>query len=387
MDYRKIVIRIIYASISIAVIAGVMTLFVPSGNEIIGRLLGTAISTGVAACLLLAAIRSYESPMTRPLGAALALLVCCIFVSIVCVIWFDLSNQSSILNTLKHKFELTAMFTSMFGIPILLGAACIPHKRGNVAGKTFLGIWLVVLISWLLDTWVSAGFIQYNVEYFTVPLMMYSPIALFVLIAKNTKLRLTGIVLVALGCVAVQIGASSTGGNIKNAPVLLGIGLILGWASAEIGLCSLITFRKKEFALPWFERVAAVLSAIALASLCYVIWHEINDLPIGDLLGRISASSVILASASVLTILVTQLVRSMIIVNEDGTQVPATCPRCLHEIILPQGKSTCPYCNLQISIRIESPGCRSCGYDLAGSIESNCCPECGEIIVMSDVSN
>ena len=72
MEYRKTVIRVIYASISIAVVAGVMILFVPSGNQVIGKLLGTAISTGVVAGLLLVAIRSYETPMTRPLGTALA---------------------------------------------------------------------------------------------------------------------------------------------------------------------------------------------------------------------------------------------------------------------------------------------------------------------------
>ena len=61
MDYRKIFIRIIYASISIAVIAGVMILFVPSGNNVIGKLIGTAISTGMAAGLLLVALRWHET--------------------------------------------------------------------------------------------------------------------------------------------------------------------------------------------------------------------------------------------------------------------------------------------------------------------------------------
>lgn len=381
MEYRKIVIRVIYASISIAVVAGVMTLFVPSGNQVIGKLLGTAISTGVAAGLLLVAIRSYETPNTKPFGTALGLLVCCIYVSIICLIWLDLIKQPPLFATLAHNFELTAMFTTMFGLPILVGAACIPHHRWTVAGKVFLGIWLLVLLSWLLDTWINIGFIQYNVEYFTVPMIIFSPIALFVLIARCATVRIVGILLAASGCIAIQIGATVSGGNLENTPILLNTGLFFGWASAGLGLFNVITFRKQEFAIPWCERVAVVLTGIALASLCVVIWFSINSLALDDLLGRISSSSVILASAAVLTIIVTQLVRSMIYVDVNGSEIEVTCPRCLREIVLPQGKSICPFCNLQIKIRIESPGCRKCGYDLVGSIDSNCCPECSEIIV------
>ena len=387
MDYRRIVIRVIYASISIAVIAGVLTLFLPSGNHVIGRLLGTAISTAIAAVLFLVALRAHESLMTRPLGIALGILVSGINISIVFGIWLNLIRQYPIIANLEHQFDLTAMFLTMSGMPILLGAACIPHKRGNIAGKVFLGIWLVVLLSWLLDTWVSVSFLQYNVEYFTVPLMAFSSMALCVLIARNTKIRLVGIVLVILGCVALQIGASISDGHLKNSPILLDTGLFLGWASASLGLWNLITFRKEEFAIPWCERVAIILSTIALGSASIVIWSEINDLPLDDLLGRISASSGILSSAAVLTIFVSQIVRSLINVDINGSELQATCPRCLRQIVLPQGKSVCPFCSLHIKLSIESPGCRKCGYDLTGSIESNCCPECGELLVMSGNSS
>ena len=387
MDYRKIFIRIIYASISIAVIAGVMILFVPRGNNVIGKLIGTAISTGMAAGLLLVALRWHETPRTRPLGTALGVLVSGIYVSIVSFIWLDLIKQPPIFSILEHKFEMTAMFLSFFGLPILVGATCIPHERGNVAGKVFLSVWLVILFSWLLDTWAGVGFIQKYVEYFTVPFMIFSPIALFVLIARNTKTRLVGIVMATLGCAALQIGASISGGNLENTPILLFASLFFGWTSAGLGLFNLITFRKEEFAVPWGEQAATLLCGIALASLCVVIWSEITHQPLHEMLGRISASSAILASAAVLTIIVTQLVRSLIIVDSGSSILTATCPRCSREVILPQGKSTCPFCNLQIKIRIESPGCRGCGYDLVGSIESNCCPECGELIVVQGDSD
>ena len=173
----------------------------------------------------------------------------------------------------------------------------------------------------------------------------------------------------------------------ENSPFLLKAALVLGWASAELGLWNLITFRDKKFALPWVERLAAVLCGIALASLSFVIWFSIHNLPLDDLLGRVCASSVILASASILAIVVTQLIKSVVIVKFDGSELEACCPRCMKEITVPQGKSMCPYCNLQIKMRIESIGCRKCGYDLSGSIESNCCPECGEEIILSGTSN
>ena len=93
MDYRKIAIRVVYASIAIAVVAGVLTLFAPQSRHVIGRLIGTAITTGIAAALLLVAIKTIEIPSTRPLGATLGALVCCLYISIVLAMWLDLLNQ------------------------------------------------------------------------------------------------------------------------------------------------------------------------------------------------------------------------------------------------------------------------------------------------------
>lgn len=386
MDYRKFAIRVLYASISIAVFAGVLTLFAPGSRDVIGRLLGTAITTAIAAALLLVAIRALETPPTRPLGVTLGILVCFLYISIVSAIWADLINHP-VFRSIQDKSGISALFIAGCSLPILIGAACLRKPRARLAGMLFLGIWVVVLLSWLLDTWISRTIINIDMEYFALPLMIFSPISLFVLIARDFRMRLVGIVLVVIGCFALQIAAFTTGGNIDNSPNLFVTTLLVGWASAALGLWNLITFRDKKFALPWFERLTILLCGIALGALCIVIWFEINQFTIEDLLGRISGSSGILASAAVLAIVVTQLLRSTIFIKDEGTELSVSCPRCLKNLFIPQGKSLCPFCNLQFKVHIESAGCRKCGYDLKGSSDSNCCPECGERIVISDETN
>ena len=381
MDYRKFAIRIVYASISIAVAAGILTLFAPGAWDVIGRLLATAISTALAAALLLVSIKLLETPTTRPIGITIGILVCCIYVSIVCAIWVDIINQP-LFKRLEEKLAFTAILITWLGIPILVGAACISHPRAKLAGIVLSCIWTVVLLCWLFDIWTTGTFVT-NVEYFTVPLMLFSPIALLVLIARNASVRLVGIIPATIGCLILQIAAFSTGGNLDATPGMLLVALVFGWASAELGLWNLITFRNQRFALPLAERIAAVLCGIALASACLIIWFEIFHIQTDNFIVRISASSGILASASVLGIVVSQLIQAVVIVKFDGAEIEASCPRCKKELVIPQGKSTCPYCTLQIKMRIESTGCRVCGYDISGSIESNCCPECGEKIIIS----
>jgi len=383
MDYRKIAIRVVYASIAIAVAAGVLTLFAPQSRDVIGRLIGTAITTGIAAALLLVAIKTIENPSTRPLGATLGALVCCFYISIVLAMWLDLLNQP-VFRNMQENFGVSAAFIAACSPPILIGAACWTKPRVRIAGIVFFSIWIVFLLSWLSDTWVSGAMMNQNTEYFAVPLAIFSPIALFTLIGRTSSVRQLGIFLTAVGCVLIQIISFTEGGNLDRAPILLEIALLFGWSSAVLGLWNLVTFRDEKYAIIWLERLAVVLCGVSVGSLCILIWLEIHRLPIDDLLGRIGASSGILASTSVLAIIVTQLLRATIFIKSGGTELSVICPRCLKNLFIQHGKSTCPFCNLQFRVQIESPGCRKCGYDISSSIESNCCPECGEQIVISN---
>lgn len=383
MDYRKFAIRVLYASISIAVFAGVMTLFAPGSREVIGRLLGTAITTAIASALLLVAIRALETPTSRHVGTTLGVVVCCVYASIICAIWIDLINQP-LFSSLQQKFAMTASLLSFCSIPILIGAACITRPRLKLAGIVLFGIWIVFLTIWLLNIWIPVLNYYNIVQNFTAPLAIFSPICALVLIGRNARSRQIGITIAALGCIALQIAVFI--GDPEDSPNHFMAALVFGWAGAQLGLWNLITFRDAKYAVIWLERVAGILCGIALASLCIVIWLDFHDLPLGDLLGRISGSSGILASASVLAIIVTQLLRASVFdFWKVGvrTELPASCPRCMKNLFIPQGKSVCPYCNLQFKVQIESVGCRVCGYDLSGSIESNCCPECGEPIILT----
>jgi len=48
MNYRSIAIRVLYISLAFAALTGITAVFVPTNSNILWRLLGTALATGVS---------------------------------------------------------------------------------------------------------------------------------------------------------------------------------------------------------------------------------------------------------------------------------------------------------------------------------------------------
>ena len=386
MDYRKIAIRVLTISLSIAALAGVLVLVLPSATLLIAKLIGTAVTTALAAALLLLAIKALEYTPFHPLGRTLGILTCFIYLCVVGALW---SNSIVYLKNLDipDRLAITAFFTGGSGILLLIGAACMTKKRMLVAGTTFFIIWLLVICAWLINVWFFSftQVFQQPFIYIILPIQSYSPVFAILLLHRSLYFKTIGLIFAITSCILVQTTLITSGGEIATAPILFIIALITGWLSSVMAAWNIITFRSVTSSLPKCELATALLIGIALALFCCMVWYEETtglQYKTPELLLRMSASFGILASTSLLGLLIGRYIRANAFLRQSTGALHATCPRCSNPLLLEQGKSCCATCGLSFTLKMEASGCRSCQYDLSGLKDKSACPECGEPIAI-----
>jgi MFS family permease len=382
VDYRKIALRVLLASLCVAALSGIAVLFIPSASHIIGRLVGTAILTAIASAFLLRSINAIESKGYRIVGLTAGVLICCIYISSAGAIWAEMIRSSD----LDANLFSTAMLLIGCGTVILIGMAGFAHTRLALAGKVLVGLWLLILISWLSYIWFfSASSYPSDVFiYIVVPFQCFTVLIALILMHRRMAFRFIGIAFTMTSCIALQIGLLLTDGHMRNGDTyagltLLELTLITACISAQMAFWNIITYRKPSHAMPWCERATAVVILIANVSFCLLILHNEMDGTrfIPELLTRISIGFGILAPTALVALVIGRQIRANAFLLTSSTSLQATCPRCQKERPILQGKSSCCYCGHMINLKMEPSGCRHCQYDLTGCIDSGVCPECG----------
>jgi hypothetical protein len=386
MDYRKIAIRVLAISLTIAALAGVLVLVLPSATLLIAKLIGTAVSTALAAALLLVAIKALENKRFHPLGITLGILTCFIYLCVIGALW---SNSIVYLKNfdIPDRLAITAFFATGSGILMLIGAACMAKKRMLIAGSTFFTIWLLVICAWLIKVWFFS-FTQVFQEpfiYSILPIQSYSPVIAILLLHRSLYFKTIGLIFAITSCIIVQITLITSGGEIATTPLLFIFALVTAWISSVMAIWNIITLRSVSSSLPKCELATALLIGIALALFCCIVWYEETtglQYKTPELLLRMSASFGILASTSLLGLLIGRYIRANAFLGQCTGTLHATCPRCNNQLLLEQGKTRCATCGLSFKLKMEGSGCRSCQYDLSGLKDTSACPECGEPIAI-----
>ncbi|MBC8202504.1 MAG: hypothetical protein H8E91_01610 [Planctomycetes bacterium] len=370
MNYRLIAIRVLYYSLGFAALTGVTAVFVPTNSPFLGRLLGTAIATGISAGFMLLAVRGLENPKTRPLGTTIGIIICIVLPLIYFTIWLD--AITSIRNSVIEHLALTAVIVFFCGIPLSLGAALITHKQLKRAGYFLLPCWSCLILLWTFDVW-RGGIGTYNyIEAIAIPLAWCSPVAALLLLRWPKSV--VPLILLTVSCVLWQwYGATVDHWNEYATP--LAVIFILGWVPCSLAFWNLLTLRKQQYAIRKSELAATTIASLAIAFCFAYAWTNITGNE-SDILLRFAIACSILGGTSVLAVFITQVLRMSMYVAKSSSSLHAICPRCENKINLPQGKSRCPACNLQFKVLFESPNCSACAYDLTGT-DKKLCPECG----------
>jgi hypothetical protein len=386
MDYRKVAIRILFSSLGVAALSGVLAMILPNSGEVIGRLIGTAIATAVSAAILLLAIQRFEVQTTRVFGAGLGLLVLVVYGCTLITTWVGMLLPFQGVTRgldLESRFGLTALLFAGCGSIILTGLLFIESKRLQLAGYVLASIWAISLIGWLLIIWIftQASHEQF-LEHLLYPLQTLFPLLVLACIRRHLTYMVLAIAFAVTCCVSSQIGLFLTNGRLDINLPLLNFILITGGISAILGIASVIQFRKAENAIRWLELLSLLMVSTGIMTLCISIWFGIRDLPTPELLLRLAVGTSILSSTAIIAVLIGQTLRSSVFSKYDGVGISGICPRCRSSLTIPRGKSQCPTCGLRMKLQIESPHCRVCGYDSTKTPSNDVCSECGEPIAI-----
>lgn len=382
MDYRKVATRILFYSLGIAALSGVLAMILPNSGEVIGRLIGTAIATAISSAILLLAIQRYEVQTTRIFGAGLGLLVLLVYGCTLVATWVWMLGPFRGLD-LEQKFGLSALLFASCGSLILTGLLFVERKRLKLAGYVLSATWAIPLLGWLLIIWIfKQPANEQFLEHLVYPLQTLFPLLVLACIQRHIVYMVIAIAFALACCVSSQIALFVTNGHLEENLPLFSFILVTGCISAILGIASVIQFRKKENAILWLEWLALLIVSIAISVLGISVWYGIQKLPEPELLLRLAVGTSILGSTAIIALLIGQSLRSSVFSNFDGTGIDGTCPRCQTLLSIPRGKSHCPTCGLRMKLQIESPHCRACGYDTTKNPVRDACSECGEPIAL-----
>ncbi len=383
MDYRKVALRVLYSSLGIAALSGILAMILPNAGEVIGRLIGTAIATAIGSAMLLISIQRFEVRTTRKFGAALGILVLIIYLSTLIAIWVNFVTPLRGLN-LEEKFALTALLIAGCGSLSVLGVLLIEMKRLKLAGYVLSILWLLPLLGWLLIIWIFTQPSQTSVaENILFPIQTLFPLLVLACVKRHIAFMSIAITTALVCCVTSQVAMFLTTGHLEqNLPLLMVI-LISGGISAMFGIANVIQFRKPKNSILWFEWLTLFIVSIAVSVLCVSIWYDTQDIKLPEMVLRVAVGTGILSSTAIIALLIGQMVRGSMSANFDGDGIGGICPRCQSAIHVPCGKSSCPTCGLRMKLAVESPCCRACGYDITKSLSDDACSECGEPIANS----
>lgn len=383
MDYRRVALRVLYSSLGIAALSGILAMILPNAGEVIGRLIGTAIATAIGSAMLLISIQRFEVHATRKFGAALGILVLLIYLCTLIAIWVNVVTPLRGFN-LDEKFGVTALLFAGCGSLSVLGVLFIEVKRLKLAGYVLSILWLFPLFGWLSIIWIFTQPSQTSfAENVLFPIQTLFPLLVLACIRRHIAYMCIAITTALVCCVTSQVSMILTGGHIEQNRPLLMVVLISGGISAMLGIANVIQFRKPKNSILWLECLTLAIASIAITVLCVSIWYEMQQLQLPEMLVRVAVGTGILSSTAIIGLLIGQFVRGSMFTNFEGDGIGGICPRCQSTIIIPCGKSSCPTCGLRMRLRIESPCCRACGYDITKIPSGDACSECGEPIAIS----
>jgi len=387
MDYRKISTRILFYSLGIAALAGVLAIILPSASHVIARLVVTAIVTAITAALLLFTIQRLEVKKTRLFGASIGVFTCSIYICTVLSIWIDLllpiTGKISG-NTLSEKFGISALLLSGCGVLVSLGLLAVPHTRIRIAGFVLSGIWSVCLIIWLLTIWILINTsAEHFAGYIAFPLQILFPIIVLCFIRRSIAYMGFACTIAIASCIFAQIAMFTTKGQIEKDETLFLLAIVTGGAGALFGIANIIQYRPSTYAIRWAENLTIAICSVAIITFCIVIWFDSQHLQRPEFLARLAVGTGILSCTSLLGLLIAQMLQASFFTVFDGDGLEGICPRCKATVQIPRGKSHCVKCGLRMKLFVESPNCRSCGYDITKTPEVDSCPECGQVIILS----
>jgi len=375
MKLRKLLLRVMLCSLGAAALAGVVAMLFFRG-EIIARVVGTALTTAVAAGLMMALSLLADRERCRSAGTVGMAAVVAEYLLGLLLIWgldaignYGFDEAEAVLMLTIAGIVLPAMF--------YLRMAHVPKAR--LAAWVGVGVCASVFVLFAVPAWFTAN--SSGMDYgnwcstaFCVAIFGVAATASLAGAGFDRRhWRYLGVLAALAGAVMGIIGIWR---DLHQGQVAFAIIASLAAVVAHANLVLLCPLKPGQRWLAYATIACAVLTAAGVVAATYI------DSEMDDLLTRITGAAGILAGCGSLALLVLAALnrkgkpKAVLSRIEHYTLI---CPGCNKKQTLPVGDSRCPTCMLEIHVSFSEPRCPKCDY-LLYMLSSDRCPECGTIV-------
>ncbi len=374
MPLRKVILRVMLASLAIAAITGAGAIVMGS-YDTIWRVVGTAFATAVAAALMLAPSGWIDRNESRPAGLAALALILLEWVLIVMLTW----ELEELLSLGDEALGFTALTLPVSGVGAVIALRLLMQPVGRWAGRVLLLVAGVMEMLFLLACWLPGRTWEHDEWWGTGWIVGgYGLCASLTLVGLGTTpprwWRWLGL---AAGAIAAAMAITHIWTEAGDAKALF-TGLTAAavvTAHANVFLFVPLTSGQRWLRIGTF---AATIAGAILLTLAVGLRHGADDLQ--EDCARLAGAALLVAACESLALVVLARFNRGIDheprFHKELSAINLICPRCRRKQNINLGGAACQFCHLRINIHIEEPRCRKCGYMLVDLTSPNC-PECG----------
>ncbi|MFG0329345.1 MAG: zinc ribbon domain-containing protein [Phycisphaerales bacterium] len=379
MKLRRIILRILLASLGAAAAMGVLAVLIPQ-FDIADRAAWTGVLTALLAGVAMGMTKFMDRDATRVAGLTGVAVVIVEFLLWLAYIWLE-----PVL-----RWQLSQPIVAMAGFMIPLGGgvigavALLRWKFSRVAGIVGCASAAAAIIALVSASWYEV--VITNSRWQT-EMSLWSTgwsIASAGLLATAALVGLFGgerqwlnIIGAVASAVALLVSLVAIWDDATDTIV------VAAWSlaafAAYMNLALLAPLREGQ---SWVRFGSIAAAAVCAVSFVIMMYHDEFGDQSNDFLERLSAASGIVSACGAMALLVLMALNRRAnagFLAEGESAVELTCPRCKLSQELPNGDSACRSCGLRFHIRVEEPRCPECEY-LLYDLASDRCPECGTLI-------
>jgi len=371
MAFRRVLLRIMLWSLGFAAVIGALAMLFFQA-EMIWRIVGTAVATGIGSGLMLAFSVLSERQKTRNVGVLGMATVVAEFLLTLLVIWMPYEFGFSY--RFFDEVLQTAGAIAAGAIPAMIALRLAEEPGARPAG--WMGVALSVLIFLMLITaaWASSyPAHQDKLGTSALALALFGGLAVISLVGAGRDRRYwryLGVLAAAAGCVIAFVGIwrELRGGSSLT---------IVSSLAVTVALANMVMLCPLKAGQTWLAY--ATIAAAAFTALFVDLTAIYNPQGRWDLLYRLAGAFGILSACGCLALGVLHRLNRRFDLKPSGleiTRFTLVCPACGKKQTLSTGHACCDNCGLLIHMRFEEPRCPNCDY-LLYMLKADRCPECG----------
>ena len=374
MEIRKVLLRLMLWSLGVAAVCGAVAILT-AAEEVIWRVVGTAVATAVASGLMMAVTLLVDGEKTRWSGVVGMWGVVVEYLLVLSLVWGFGNHWWGF--DLEERFGFTALFIAITVLPAMLLLRLMVEPETRVASQ--VGLWLAGVVFLMLEvgcwwqrywmseeTWGSAG-----------ALAGFGTLAVGCLIGvgrDRRHWRWVGVLAAVAGC---GIAVVAIWKHLHEGSAVF---TVITSIACVVALANVVMMCPLKEGQAWVRYGAIVCGALT------AVFVDVDAVGFGkhssDLLMRLAGASGFMAGCGVLALAVLARLNKGVgqkAVLSEIQEVTLICPGCGKKQAMGVGEGQCSRCHLKFQIRIEEPRCVNCGY-LLFMLQSERCPECGTVV-------